>query len=449
MAARRPASLRLRVALGALLWVGAALAAGGIVLVELFREHVEAQAEAALVQDMEQLLALLAVGPQGAVSVTRTLSDPRFQRPFSGLYWQVGEAEAPVARSRSLWDAVLPVPGDAVPEGGLHVHHLPGPRGESLLTVERAVTLPGGSGPVRVAVAQDAAELSDAVTRFSRDLSVAFLALGGALVLAAVGQAVFVLRPVEAVRRRVLAVREGRAERVAGRWPAEVRPLVDDLDRLLDHTAAMVTRARAQAGDLAHGLKTPLAVIAGEADRLAAEGDTDGAAALREQVAAMKRQVDANLARARAAAARDVPGIRADVADALAPLARVVERLHGRAVRLEVADGLAFKGDGQDLQEIAGVLVDNAGKWAAQTVSVTAFRDGAEVVLVVDDDGPGLPPERREAVFARGARLDESVPGSGLGLSIARDVAGLYGGSVSLEDAPGGGCRAVARLPAA
>lgn len=216
---RRPASLRLRVAVGAVLWISAALAAGGFVLVELFREHVEAQAEAALVQNLEQLVAVLVVGPDEAVTVARTLSDPRFQRPFSGLYWQVGEAEEPVARSRSLWDAVLPVPGDTVPTGGLHVHRLSGPRDEVLLTVERAVTLPGRDAPVRIAVAQDAAELSAAVTRFSRDLFIAFLVLGGALALAAVGQAVLVLQPVEAVRRRVLAVREGKAERVTGAGP--------------------------------------------------------------------------------------------------------------------------------------------------------------------------------------------------------------------------------------
>lgn len=137
------------------------------------------------------------------------------------------------------------------------------------------------------------------------------------------------------------------------------------------------------------------------------------------------------------------------MADALAPLARVVERLYGKAVHLDVEPGARFKGDRQDLQEIAGVLLDNAGKWAAQSVVVRVRRDGAEVVLTVDDDGPGLPPHRREAVFRRGARLDETVPGSGLGLSIARDVAGLYGGSIAVEAAPLGGCRAVARLPAA
>ncbi|GAA0577288.1 ATP-binding protein [Caenispirillum bisanense] len=443
------ASLQRRVLLGAVLWIGLALAAGGWVLVELFRDHVEAQAEARLVTAMDQLIAALAVAGDGTVAVAPPPADPRFRQPFSGLYWQVGEAAAPLARSRSLWDAVLPLPADEVADGALRLHRLPGPRGAALLTAERMVRLPQRADALRVAVAEDAAATEAAVGRFTRDLSVAFAVLGRALGLAAAAQGTAVLRPLARLRRRVLAVRQGAAERLDGRFPAEVAPLVDDLNALLEHDRDTVARARRQAGDLAHGLKTPLAIIAAEADALTAAGHAEAAGILRQQVEAMRRQVEANLARARAAASRDLPGARAPVAAALEPLARAIGRLHGREVTLDLPAGLAFRGDAQDLQEMAGVLIDNAAKWASGRVTVTARGDGAEVVVIIDDDGPGLPPDQREAVFRRGARLDEAVPGSGLGLSIARDVAELYGGSVSLEDGNGGACRAVLRLPCA
>lgn len=447
---RRAPSLRLRMLLGAVAWIGVALAASGWVLVDLFRDHVEAQARDRLVTDMDQLIAALTVGPEGAVTVDPPLSDPRFRQPLSGLYWQVGPVAAPEARSRSLWDAVLLLPADEVLDGAVHVHAVSGPRDSRLLAAERMVRLPGRQAPLRVAVAQDMAETEAAVARFTRDLSVAFAVLGGALILAAAAQAVVVLRPMRRLRARVLTVRRGEAERLTGRFPAEVMPLVDDLNALLDHDRERVARARRQAGDLAHGLKTPLAVIGAVAQDLAAAGQAESAAVLAEQVEAMRRQVNANLARARAAASRDLPGARAPVAATLEPLARAIARLHGKAVAVEAPAELAFRGDAQDLQEMAGTLMDNAGKWARDTVRVTGRAEDDVLVIAVDDDGPGLPAEMREAAFRRGLRLDETVPGTGLGLSIARDLSELYGGSVALETGPSGhGCRAVLRLPAA
>ncbi|SOD92414.1 ATP-binding protein [Caenispirillum bisanense] len=442
----RAASLGRRMLLGAVLWIGVALAAGGWVLVDLFRGHVEAQAREALVLDMDQVIAGLAVGPDGALTVERPPSDPRFGRPLSGFYWQVGVP--PEVRSRSLWDAALALPPDLPQDGEVHLHRLTGPRGAALLTAERRITLPEREAPVVVAVAHDAAAVEAAVGRFTRDLSVAFVVLGGALVLAAAAQGAAVLHPLRRLRRQVLDVRRGRADRLAGSFPAEVTPLVDDLNALLDHERETVARARRQAGDLAHGLKTPLAVIAAEAQDLGGAGHGEAAAVLAEQVEAMRRQVEANLARARAAAARDLPGIRAPVAATLEPLARAVGRLNDRPVTVAVPPDLAFRGDAQDLQEMAGNLIDNAAKWAATQVTVTAAALGPErLEIVVDDDGPGLPADQRAAVFDRGRRLDESVPGTGLGLAIARDLARLYGGEVALDDAPGGGCRAVLRLP--
>lgn len=446
---RRPASLRFRVLAGAVLWIGLALAAGGWVIVDLFRDHVEARTRARLVTDMDQLIAALAVGPGDTLTVALPLSDPRFRRPLSGLYWQVGEPADPAVRSRSLWDAVLPLPPDEVADGEIHLHRLPGPREPVLLVAERAVDLPGRDAPVRVAVAQDAAETEAAVAGFTRDLSLAFVALGTALVLAAAAQAALALRPIGLLRDRVLAVRRGRTDRVVGAFPAEVAPLVDDLNALLDHDRATVARARHQAGDLAHGLKTPLAIIAAEAQDLAAADRPEAAAVLAEQVEAMRRQVDANLARARAAASRDLPGARAPVAQALEPLCRALARLHGKTVEIDAPPDLAFRGDGQDLLELVGPLVENAATFAAGRVTVTARPDGETLTIVVDDDGPGMPEEHREQAFRRGVRLDQTLPGSGLGLAIVRDLADLYGGSVRVDGAPGGGCRVILSLPAA
>lgn len=446
---RRAASLRFRVLVGAVLWIGMALAAGGWVLVDLFRDHVEAQARQRLVTDMDQLIAALAVEPGDAVTVEQPLSDPRFRRPLSGLYWQIGEPPEPAARSRSLWDAVLPLPADEVADGEIHLHRLPGPREDALLVAERLVALPGRDAPVRVAVAQDAAETEAAVAAFTRDLSIAFVVLGGALVLAAAAQATVALRPIALLRGRVLAVRRGEAERVAGSFPAEVAPLVDDLNALLDHDRATVARARHQAGDLAHGLKTPLAIIAAEAQELAGSDRPEAAAVLGEQVEAMRRQIEANLARARAAVSRDLPGARVPVAQALQPLCRAVSRLHGKTVSVDVAPDITFRGDGQDLLEMTGPLVENAARFARTRVGVTARDEGEMLRIIVDDDGPGMPEEQRDHAFGRGVRLDQSTPGSGLGLAIVRDLAELYGGTVVIEDAPRGGCRAVLRLPAA
>ncbi len=444
----RPASLWLRMGVGAVLWITLALTSGAWVLVELFRAHVVDQTQQRLVTDMDQVIASLVVDTDGSLFLDREPSDPRFHTPFSGLYWQVGEAPAPVLRSRSLWDDALPLPVDTVAGGEIHLHRIPGPRDTTLLTAERQIRLPDLPGPVRVAVALDAEEVAAAVRRFTADLALASLALGCALIAAALLQVFGVLRPFSRLRLRVLDVRRGAAERVEGTFPTEVTPLVDDLNTLLDHRREAVERARRQAGDLAHGLKTPLAVIDVEAQDLALRGETEAAAVIREQVDAMRRQVETNLARARAAAMHRLPGALTPVADALAPLASAIARLHGKTFEVEVPAALRFHGDAQDLQEMAGTLLDNAGKWAVRRVVLRAsVTPQGRLEIRIDDDGPGLPDSQHDAVFDRGTRLDEAKPGTGLGLGIARDLAELYGGSVSLATAPDGGCRAVLDLP--
>jgi signal transduction histidine kinase len=441
-------SLRLRSLVGAVLWSGLALATSAWVLVTLFRDHVVAQAESGLIADMEQLLAMLEVAPDGTLRLRQELSEPRFRQPYSGLYWQVDAADRAMLRSRSLWDYALPLPPDEPAIGELHRHRLPGPREEPLLTVERRITLPNRDDPLRVAVALDAREPERAVAVFTHSLFLSFTLLGGVLVLAAVGQAVLVFRPLTRLRRRLADVRDGRATRLDGPFPAEIQSLANELNDVLDHNAALVERARNQAGDLAHGLKTPLAIFAAVADALAASDRHEQAMLLHEQIDIMRRQINTHLARVRAAAARDLPGIRALLLPCIETLARALSRLHRVDIDIRVPPDLVFRGEARDLQEMLGNLMDNAGKWAASKVRVSAARTGDRLWITVDDDGPGLAADRREEVFARFHRLDEAVPGTGLGLAITRELVEIYGGAIDLVDSPLGGLRARLTLPA-
>lgn len=258
------------------------------------------------------------------------------------------------------------------------------------------------------------------------------------------------LAPFEQLRARLAAVRDGHAARVEGGYPAEVQPLVNDLNALLDHREQVVKRALAKAGDLAHGLKTPLAVLFQEAERAERAGQRELAAAVHQQAERMRRQVDYHLAQARAAASGAAPGARCSVRDSAEGLARTLDRLHaerGLELDLRVVPEHSVRGERADLDEMLGNLLDNACKWARSRVRVTSIEEGAELVILVDDDGPGLEPALRAAVLQRGVRADEAAAGSGFGLAIVRELAELYGGSIVLESSPLGGVRARLRLP--
>lgn len=260
------------------------------------------------------------------------------------------------------------------------------------------------------------------------------------------------LSPMQQLRQKLGAVRDGRAPRVEGAYPSEVQPLVDDLNALIDQRERAVQRALAKAADLAHALKTPLAVLAQEAERAKTAGQDDFADAIGQQVARMTRQVNYHMAHARAAASGSVTGSRALVAEAADGICRTLRRLHAdRRLHLEskVPAGLAVLCQREDLEEMLGNLVENACKWARTTVTIDADQEPGRVALTVDDDGPGLPESMREAVLGRGVRADEAAPGSGIGLAIVRDLAELYGGTIQLQRAPLGGLRARLTLPAA
>lgn len=281
------------------------------------------------------------------------------------------------------------------------------------------------------------------------------LMMGAVSLLCMVAGFVQVRRGLSAVaqlRARLADVHAGRERLVRGDYPTEVAPLVSDLNGLLQARDESVTRAQAKAGDLAHGLKTPLALLAHEAERARAAGAHEIADAITHEVDRMRRQIDYHLAHARAAASGATPGLRAIVSASVDGLKRTLQRLHaerGLTFTTDINPGHAVRGQREDLDEMLGNLLDNACKWARSRVAIRSAHDASDVVITVDDDGPGLEPGMREAVLRRGVRADEAAPGSGLGLAIVRDLAGLYGGSITLGASPEGGLRATLRLPAA
>jgi signal transduction histidine kinase len=255
---------------------------------------------------------------------------------------------------------------------------------------------------------------------------------------------------VDNLRNRLNGLRSGRERRMDGAYPSEVQPLVDDLNALLDHRERAITRAIAKSGDLAHGLKTPLAILAHEAERARGAGQHEIAAAIDQQVDRMRRQVDYHLAHARAAASGTALRSRCPVAASVEGLTRTMLRLHAQrelAIDVRIDPAHAFRGRREDLDEMLGNLFDNACKWAARRVSIESAIEGDRLIVTMDDDGRGLDGSLREAVLQRGVRADEAAPGSGLGLAIVRELAGLYGGSIALSSSPGGGLRARLELP--
>lgn len=256
--------------------------------------------------------------------------------------------------------------------------------------------------------------------------------------------------PINNLRSRLAGLHEGRDRRVGGAYPTEVQPLVNDLNTLLENREQAVRRAIAKAGDLAHGLKTPLAVLTHEAERARVAGQPEMAAAVQQQVDRMRRQIDYHLAHARAAAAGVSPGTTSSIRESADGIVRALNRIYAeRGITLDVrvpAD-LSVPVQREDLDEMLGNLLDNACKWGRSRVTIDAMRRDDVVEIAVDDDGSGLAAEMRDAVLQRGVRADEALPGSGLGLAIVRDLAQVYGRTIALDTSPLGGLRARLTLP--
>ncbi len=431
------ASLHLRLFAAGAASVLAALALAAFGLSLLFNAHLERRAVADLDVQLDQVLAGLDTDADNPLILATPPGDPRFSRPLSGLYWQV-EANGKTQRSRSLWDYTLPLPPDQAINGTLYTFDLPGPGGGAVLVVERLVRLPARLGHqfVRVAVAMDRAELTAEGASFVSDMVPYLGLLATFLIIAGWAQIAIGLRPLAHVGARVAAVRSGQSTRLGADFPTEVRPLAAEVDALIEAREQDVQRARARAGDLAHGLKTPLQALYGEAGRLRDQNDPNAAEAIETIARAMHAHVDRELARTRIAAS--APAATCDLAAVLGRVLSVVRRTPDGS-RLEwtnaVPPGLAARIDPDDLTEALGALVENAARHAASRVTLTAARIPDGLTLCIADDGPGIPEDSMTDLLARGARLDTSGAGSGLGLSIASEIIDAAGGQLALSNA--------------
>jgi signal transduction histidine kinase len=450
-------SLRIRLLVGTLVWITATIAIAGWGLAGLFRQHVAEQFRAGMVVQLDQLTANLAIDQAGQPFLSAPLSDPRLRRPYSGVYWQVdrlGNSRRPtlpgVLRSRSLWDDVLEVPEDIPIDGEVHEHEIISSDDARLVVVERIVSpADQPEQPYRLIVAAAPTLVSEPVERFNGMLVWSLGALCIGLLAAAIAQVFIGLRPLGRLRQELAKVRQGTAKGIEGDFPGEVQPLVDDFNDVLSHNARIVAHARTQAGNLAHAVKTPLTVLANAASR----PDPGLPQLVAEQVATARHQVDYHLARARTAGSTGMPGLRSPVRPAIESLVRVMDHVYrdkGISATLTVEDSEpVFWGEQQDLQEMLGNLLDNAWKWADSRIDISCHSDNSTLTVLVDDDGPGLAPELRQAMLTRGVRADERVAGTGLGLAIVSDLVELYGGSLDLESSPAGGLRARLTLPVA
>jgi signal transduction histidine kinase len=454
-ALRRPSLVRSLIWMAAVLGLVALIvAAGG--LTWFFQHSAVSRVDASLSDRFDDLYAGTTV-EQGEV-IAPALTDQAALRVYSGHYWEIAEPNGQgglrlLVASRSLWDGELKPPpeGTARLKPGKRVFYdSVGPNKEPIRVSARAVTLPGYPRPVVFLTAEDRSVLDHDARRFAEVALIALALVGIALIAGVILQVRVALRPLFRLQKQVADVRKGKADRVAPDYPVELTPLASELNALLAHNQEVVERQRTHVGNLAHALKTPLSVMQAEAEQR--PGDPLAEVVTR-QAKTMREQVDHHLRRARAAARAQGLGERTEVAPALDELSRTLERIFGErgvVIDWDAEDDLVFRGERQDLLELIGNVLENACKWSRRRVRAAAAPDGPGFLKVtVEDDGPGLPEGQREAVLRRGARLDESAPGSGLGLSIVEELAKAYGGSVALGESAWGGLKVELRLPQA
>lgn len=443
-------SLRNRLIAAAAAWVTLGFVVGYFFLSAIFAAHVDKQFHNELKVHVDELRRLTVADTNGELRLTSQFSDPRYDELDSGYYWQVRINERMVLDSPSLSGRRLVIPPDDLATSTMpHRHQVSGPTG-TLLILENVV--PTGVDTVRrFIVGMDARHLNMQVAEFNRMLALALLAFGATMIGASYVLVKVGMAPFSRLANGLRHVRQGKTATLEGEYPTEVAPLVAELNALIEHSRETLARARSQAGNLAHGLKTPLAIISDEAFQLEKLGDASAAHTIIEQCRGMQAQIDQHIARARASALARLPGVHSDIGKVAEDVINALSLLHREkeiTTHVRIAQRLTGAIDTQDLSEILGNVIDNAFKHARKDIRISAETvSDDQIKLIIEDDGPGLAPEAREYVFQSGARLDETLPGSGLGLSIVQELIELYGGRCQFDESDLGGARLTIHLP--
>lgn len=444
-------SLRTRLIAAAFVSIAVGFMIGHWALSSVFRTYATHQFYAELDEHARELERLVREKTDSGVMLASTFSDPRYDEPRSGYYWEVRQGDETVLASPSLQGARLDIPQDkpgVVPP--VHRHAAASPTGK-LLLVEKVSQPQAASGRVmRYIVGTDERHLKEMIASFHRVLGATLAVFAAAMILTAIGMVSMTLAPFRRLSRAFQDMRAGVTSRIEGDFPSEISPIISELNELLDATRDMLQRARSQAGNLAHGLKGPLAVVAEEAFALEQKGQREASEVITEQCRVMQRHIDHHIARARASAVSNLLGASTKVEQAVTPIVSALARVYRDkdiTVETNLAPNAAAAVDPQDFSEIMGNVLDNAFKFARRRIAIRSdMSRSGEIALIVDDDGPGLPPEARDVVFEIGARWDETKSGGGLGLAIVRELTQLYGGGCRLEESPLGGLRVVLNL---
>ncbi len=433
---KRPLSIRSRFLIVSLITVPCALTLAGVFMVSVFSTNVERRLDADLTGHINNIAATLQVSQQGQLQRPNGFIDKRFTDAYSGLYWQIGDATSNNRfRSQSLWDFTLDVPVDLASDGAVHRFVLAGPEGTTLAAQLRQIMVPTVNGltTLNVTVAADKKPLEDAGYQFAADLAPYLAGLAIFLIAASFVQVIFGLRPISSLTSALNTIRERRTERLDDVLPIEFQPVEQAVNRLLDAQAQSLEKARQRAGDLAHGLKTPLTILGNDALTLREKGEVEMADEVDGLLAYMKGHVDAELTRSRIATNAGMRQSDADLQEITDQIIRTLQRTpKGDALtwRIDIPASVVLPLDPHDLRELVGNVIENAVKWASSEI-VIAYADNS---LGISDDGPGVDLDKIGSLTERGVRLDTKVPGTGFGLSIVREICDVYGLALSIDN---------------
>jgi len=426
-------------------WIIVALAVTAVMLVVFHRDHTAQHYDAHVDMHLEELIGASRFSPNGTFELAFHPSDPRYHDLHSGWYWEVKQFGETLKRSPSLGEDALDM-GNVQATMGVVIYELEGPVQEELRVHVTKIKVDPKYEPLVFLASAPLTGITDDVVDYSNHIAYSFLALGIGLVLAVMMQVRVALRPLKAISTGISDVRAGKATKLPLEQLEDVRPLVDELNNLLEHNSVLLKRARNQLGDLAHSVKNPLTVINNEARNMEPEQKE----LILKQTSYISKSVDHYLSRARTFGTEKVLGSRSDVRKVVEDLVYAMQRIYKeRGLEYDISGLMAcwFKGEGQDMEEMAGNLIDNACKWAKGRVLIRCKTDNDRLQLIVEDDGPGIPEEKYINVTQRGHKLDESKAGHGQGLGIVKDIAILYGGWLKLGKSPLGGLRAELDLP--